>query len=405
MSENNNTSDCSNMDNDNTSDCSSNTVDNNAQESEPQSQTEQKGKPKFSIYKAVRIVCLISFIVFTSLFINETVIQPYRIKKSIGLTRDLYYKPEDEPVIAEASSPAPTVAISAAPIPEEIVPTPIPEEAVPTPIPEEDSPTPTPDPNRDEHGRLLKFKDLLAVNEDVKGWIKIDGTNIDYVVMQSDADDPDYYLDKDIEGKYSKAGTLYLDIRSSVEKNTQSYVIHGHNMVSTREKMFHYLLDYKDPDFYKEHPIISFDTIYEEGLWKIFAIIKATPKVDKDYFFEYRKSTFADSSEFLNFVYQLRIRSLLVIEGVDINENDQLLALSTCSYEVDKNYRTVIYARKVRDGEDPAVDVDSVYVNENPLYADDYYYNNGGKAPKLPATFEEALANNEINWYTPSGNN
>ena len=138
---------------------------------------------------------------------------------------------------------------------------------------------------------------------------------------------------------------------------------------------------------------------------KIFAVIKTTPEVNEDYFFEYRKSNFTDSSDFLNFVYQIHIRSLLVIDSFNINENDLLLTLSTCSYEVNNNYRTVIFARKVRNGENSSVDIDSVYINENPLYADDYYYRYGGEAPKLAATFEEALVNNEINWYTPSVNN
>jgi sortase B len=102
----------------------------------------------------------------------------------------------------------------------------------------------------------------------------------------------------------------------------------------------------------------------------------------------------------LNFVYQIKIRSVLNIDSVDITDDDQLLMLSTCSYEAD-NYRTVIVARKVREGEDPGVDVDSVTKNKHPLYPESYYYRYGGEAPKLPATFEEAAADQKIDWYTP----
>jgi sortase B len=356
---------------------------------ESTSATAAGNKPKWNIYKIIRIICLIGFVIFTALFINEVIIQPYRIKKSIDYTRDLYNRPTEAPTAAASPTQVPVDPVEATPIPQ-------PVEA-----------TPTPDPNRDAQGRLLQFKDLLAVNEDVKGWITIPDTDLDYVVMQSDSDDPEYYLDKDINGEYSKAGTLFLDYYSSVDRNTQNLVIHGHNMISTPEKMFHEILDYKKKDlkYYKKHPLISFDTIYNTGKWKIFAVFITTPDMDKEYFFDYRKADFKDSSDFLNFVYQVRIRSLINADTVDINENDQLLMLSTCSYEVNENYRSVVAARKVREGEAAEVDVDSVTRNKNPLYAEDYYSRHGGEAPELAATFEEALANGDIKWYTPPAEN
>jgi sortase B len=304
-------------------------------------------------------------------------------------------------------APTPLPTITPTPSPE---PTPSP---IPTPTPEPTpSPTPTPKPKkkmpkllsnskgkRDEEGRLLQFKDLLDANKHVKGWIK--DSTMDYVVLQSAKNNPEYYLFKDFFGDYYKAGSLFLDYRSSVERPSQNFVIHGHNMISTPEKMFHYIKFYKDVSYYKKHPIISFDTIYEEADYKVFAIIKTTPKANKDYFFEYRQSSFKDSSDFLNFVYQVRIRSLITVGDVDINEKDSLLTLSTCSYEVDNDYRTVVFARKVREGESSKVNMKTVKVNKKPLYCDDYYKQNGGKAPKLPATFEKALEKGDINWYTP----
>ncbi len=359
--------------------------------------TEKDRKFKFTrnnIICILRLLCVVGFIVFTALFINEAVIQPYRSKKDIDYTRDLYHSPEED--VAIASSPTP--AASPTPVPDAVVVTP-----TPTPVITQ-APTPTPDPNRDEQGRLLQFKELLAENQDVKGWISIPDTNIDYVVMQSGREDPEFYLNKGFDKEYSKAGTLFLDIRSSVEEDTQSLLIHGHNMVTTKEKMFRSILKYKEGiKFYKNHPLIQFDTIYHTGTWKVFAVFITPPDPERDYFFEYRTSTFADASDFLNFVYQIRIRSLINVDAVDINENDRLLMLSTCSYEAnDRNYRTVLVARKVRDGESTEVNVDRAAMNKNPLYARDYYDENGGKAPVLPATFEEALADGKINWYTPS---
>ena len=316
-------------------------------------------------YTVFLSLCIIGFLSFAALLLKDVLIPSYHNKKSVQLTRELY---ETSKVITPSLAPAASVSI-----------------------------TPFSDPTRDSQGRLLQFKELLAECTDVKGWLTIPDTNIDYVVTQGRADAPNYYLDKDIYGNYSKAGTLYLDIRGSVEDNTRNFVIHGHNMVSTEEKMFHHLLEYKKTSYYKEHPLINFDTIYSTGQWKVFAVFISNGSDDKEPLFDYRKAAFNDSSEFLNFVYQIRIRSILNTD-VDIKADDQILCLSTCSYEVE-DYRTVVVARKVREGEATTVDVENVELNPAPLYPASYYYRYGGKAPELYETFEDALEHGKISWY------
>lgn len=367
-------------------------------ETPPQNRPKRSFRISFTgnnIVRVLRIICIIGFVIFAVLFINETVIQPYRTKRDINHTRDLYHKSEEE-VIAYLS-PTPASTPTPTPVPEAVDVTPI-----PTPIVTE-APTPTPDPNRDEQGRLLQFQELLEQNGDVKGWITIPDTNVDYVVMQSGEDDPEFYLDKGFDKEYSKAGSLFLDINTPVDKkNYQNLVIHGHNMVSTKEKMFHNILKYKkDINYYREHPLIQFDTIYQTGSWKVFAVFITPPNPSTEDFFEFRKSTFKCSSDFLNFVYQIRIRSLINVDAVDINEHDQLLMLSTCSYEVNDDYRSIVVARKVREGEELTVDVDRAKMNKKPYYAKDYREKYGKKVPDVAATFEEALEKGQISWYTP----
>ncbi len=348
---------------------------------------EQKKKHKKYMIKVLRLLFTAGFIIFAALFLNEVFLQPYLANKASSKAKDLYAMPTPTPIAGTAG------------------PTPLPSEA----SSDEEGKTnydavPTPDPNRDSMGRLLQFKDLLNENQDVKGWIKIDNLNgendtkINYVVVQSGNGDPEYYLTRDWEGNKVKAGSLFLDHKSSVETNTPNLVIHGHNMTST-DDMFHYLLRYNKKEYYDSHPIIDFNTIYRTGQWKIFSVFITNGSSEKEPFFDYTQSSFRDSSDFLNFVYNLRIRSIFNADDVDINENDQLLTLSTCSYEV-KDYRTVIVARRVREGEDPTVNTDNVFINPEPLYPGSYYYRYGGKAPKLPGTFEEALEAGAINWYT-----
>lgn len=346
----------------------------------PEADTSKK-KSKINYYKIFYILCTIGFFVFTALFVNDLFVQPYLTNRSLAKIDALYTKPSLIP------TPYPT-AVATDPV------------ATPTVIPVTVEISPTPDPPRDDKGRLLQFSELLNENEDVKGWITIPDSNMDLVVMQSDYSYPEYYLTKDIYRNYLKAGSLFLDKNSSVENGTQNLVIHGHNMTST-DNMFHYLIYFKELDYYRERPVFTFDTILKTGQWKIFSIFITNGTSKEEALFDYTKATFTDSSDFLNFVYQLRIRSLFQIDNVDINENDELLTLSTCSYEV-KDYRTVIVARKIREGEAPSVDVDSVTMIETPLYPYSWYYQYGGKAPpKLAPTFEEALEAGDINWYTP----
>ncbi len=327
----------------------------------------KKVHTKKSIWNMIILsLCILGFFCFAALFLEDILLPSYQSNKSAQLTRELY---EASNVIKPSLGPVASITTN----------------------------TPNPDSIQDSQGQLLQFKELLAECADVKGWLTIPDTNIDYVVTQGWANDPNFYLDKDIYGNYNKAGTLYLDIRGSVEENSQNLVIHGHNMVSTKEKMFHNLLDYKKTSYYKEHPLITFDTIYSTGQWKVFAVFISNGSDNKEPLFDYRKATFKDSSEFLNFVYQIRVRSILNT-NVDINEKDQILCLSTCSYEVE-NYRTVVVARKVRQGEAPTVDVEHVELNKAPLYPSSYYYRYGGKAPKLYETFEEAFEHGVISWY------
>ena len=85
------------------------------------------------------------------------------------------------------------------------------------------------------------------------------------------------------------------------------------------------------------------------------------------------------NNSFLDYVSQIRKRSLLDIP-VDVNENDKLITLSTCSYEF-QDFRTVVVARRVRNGEDEAVDTSLAAEAKNPLMPECWYKKHGGSPP------------------------
>lgn len=243
-------------------------------------------------------------------------------------------------------------------------------------------------------GILLKFSKLLEINSDIKGWLKVPGTNIDYPVMQA-YNGSDFYLKHDFEGSKDKNGCLYIQGTSSIKPRSKNIVIHGHNMDSTG-MMFHQLLKYKDVDFYKKNPTITFDSLYNENEWKIIGYIRVSGDLNSSGNFNYMQSDFETTQDFLNFLYEIKLRSSYNCP-VDVNEKDSLLMLSTCSYEI-SNYRTVLVCRRVRKNESSKVDTSEADYNKDVLYPSSWYGKYGGAKPKV-TSFENAMSFGEIDWY------
>lgn len=258
---------------------------------------------------------------------------------------------------------------------------------------EESESSETKKPTDGSEGSLVDFKKLLEVNPDTIGWITVPNTKIDYVVVKPSEDkDKEYYLYRDFYGNDTKYGAIFMDYRSTLD--SKNLIIHGHHMQDGR--MFANLINFTDLDVYKETPVFTFNTIYEKSKWKIISVFKTNTLESQGEFFNYLRGDFKNNYDFLNFIYQVRERSIIDCP-VDVNENDTLVTLSTCAYDFD-DFRFVVVARKVRDGESTKVDVSKADYNPNPLYPDIWYKRYGGTAPTV-TTFQDAYNNGEIDWY------
>ncbi len=248
-------------------------------------------------------------------------------------------------------------------------------------------------PTDGSQGSLVDFSKLLKENDDTVGWIKVPDTKIDYVVCQAPEDyDHEYYLYRDFYKNYDVYGTVFMDYRSSLD--SRNMILHGHNMRDGR--MFGTLKYYEDFDFYKKHPTFTFNTIYEKSEWKIISILKTNTLESQGEFFNYLRGDFENDYDYLNFIYQIRERSI-IDTPVTANENDTLVTLSTCTYDFSE-FRFVVIARKVRDGEDTKVDVSKAQENPDTLYPDVWYRTYGGSKPDV-TTFQDAYNNKKITWY------
>ena len=246
---------------------------------------------------------------------------------------------------------------------------------------------------------------LKKINKEIVGWIRIDKTPIDYPVLYRKSDDQNYqyYLKHTYKGDYSDYGSIFVDYRCTKGTKAKNVILHGHNMLNG--SMFHELVNYSDGfkpklDYYKKHAVITFNTPDGDAKWKIISVFKTSTLYEHGEFFNYMQAEFNSDAEFMNFVYNCRIRSMFNIP-VPVNEDDQLLTLSTCSYEF-SNFRTVVVARKVRPDEEDDVDLQLATVNDSPLYPDVYYYSRGGTRPD-PLTFKTAYDQGLINWYDGKG--
>jgi len=243
------------------------------------------------------------------------------------------------------------------------------------------------------------LQDYYASNHDTVGWVAVPNTLINYVVLKSPKDitnaayneDP-YYLTRDFYGNYYFNGSIFMDFRSDI--SSKNMLLHGHSMADG--SMFAGVLNFDNLDFYKYAPTVSFNTLKENAKWKIIAVIKVNTNEYHGTPYYYLRSSFGSDYDFLNYVYEIRQRSVIDCP-VTVNENDTLVTLSTCAYDFD-GFRQVIIARKVRPGESTEVKVGKAKYNPNPLYPDVWYSYYGGTKP-VTTSFQDALNKKQITWY------
>jgi sortase, srtB family len=182
------------------------------------------------------------------------------------------------------------------------------------------------------------YEELPEQNPDFVGWIKIDGTRIDYPVMQSE-DDPNYYLHHSFEKEYSRFGVPYVDA-NCVLGESNNLIIYGHHM--NDGSMFASLLKYEDAEFRLEHQAIEFDTVSERGKYIVLAAFDYDTNNEE---FNYTHYSNMNEAEFEEYMREVKNRSIYDT-SVTAEYGDELLTLSTCEYS-HKNGRFVLVAKKV----------------------------------------------------------
>ena len=152
-------------------------------------------------------------------------------------------------------------------------------------------------------------------------------------------------IDHGFAGAKNASGALFLDANSPLNTTTQNLLIHGHSMKDG--SMFGILTHYKRLEFLRQHPLISFNTLWEKETYAVFAVLLVSSKVeDENYFNYFDHAVFTSAEDFDDYISQLHMRSRHEIP-VDVAPTDALLTLPTC---IDDD-RLVVVARRMRPGE------------------------------------------------------
>ncbi len=220
-----------------------------------------------------------------------------------------------------------------------------------SPVPSFDASSATPVPIDEldgvaEPGDVLpqfsSYEEAKKTNPDVIGWISVPNTRIDYPVVRTD--DNEYYLTHNVEKEESKHGAVFMDFRNSNSDQQRHIILYGHNMKNGT--MFHDLNNYKQRSFFEENRIITFLWDGKETKWEVYAAYVVKQGV---YYIHTRFGSDDNYVEYMNSIidYAKESKYSVVDDTVSIKASDQVLTLSTCTYEYDNSYFAVC-ARRIQ---------------------------------------------------------
>ena len=192
---------------------------------------------------------------------------------------------------------------------------------------------------KDENNKI-NLQELYDINSDIIGWIKIDGTNINYPVMQN-IKESEFYIRRNFYKDYSVYGTPFLDNSCNLD-TSDNLIIHGHHMMN--QKMFGELENFKDREYYDNHKTIQFYTFDELKVYEIIAVSRTT-LYKNDTFKYYQCVNFLNENELNYFLEKCNELNFYSTE-IDVEYGDKFITLSTCEYSK-KNSRLFVVGKLI----------------------------------------------------------
>lgn len=180
------------------------------------------------------------------------------------------------------------------------------------------------------------FNELKQINKEVRGWIQVNGTNINYPYVQ--ASDNDFYLNHSFDKSSNGAGWIFMDYRNNPQEFDKNTIIYGHGRSNT--SMFGTLKNILKSAWFKDsnNYVIKLATEQENSLWEVFSVYKIPTTSD------YLQIKFSSDEEFQNFANKLIERSAYNF-NTPVNSTDKIITLSTCWNDEEK---VVMHAKLIK---------------------------------------------------------
>ena len=251
---------------------------------------------------------------------------------------DLAESGTDSPLPAETFSPSPVLSSAPAAAGQELQDT----ETLP-PVSEADNGVlrPVPYPDNPKLEIPERFRSLRKKSNYIIGWISFD--QVDEAVAQKDNT---FFLNHDALGKRNSNGAIFLDEDVRLITRPYTLFLYGHNMKSGN--MFGRLKKYKENTYFYQHRIITFDTMYEEGQYAVFAVMEMNTVPGTGLWYDLWSLNTDSSTDRGKAIRTMESRSA-IRSMLDVQADDQLLLLITCLDG--ETERLVVAARRLRNGE------------------------------------------------------
>ena len=186
-----------------------------------------------------------------------------------------------------------------------------------------------------------RFTDLRRKGKYITGWLRMDSVD-EPVVLK----DNSYFLTRDATGKKNVNGAIFMDSDTRLETRPYTVILYGHNMKSG--SMFGRLRKYRDSGYLRKNRFITFDTLYEDGRYAVFAAAEINVVPGTSGYFDIWSLDDPTRAGREAAIRKLESRAISGV-AVDVQPEDQILLLVTCVE--DDDYRLVVAARRLRDGE------------------------------------------------------
>ncbi len=183
----------------------------------------------------------------------------------------------------------------------------------------------------------VNIDELKKINKDAVGFLKVNGTNVNYPIVQGV--DNEYYLKHAFDKSKNNAGWIFADYRNNLKDLDKNTIMYGHSRIN--QTMFGSLLKVQNKSWYqnKENHIIKLNLENQSTLWQIFSIYVIDPE-------NYYLQTKFNEEDYKTFLTKIKKRSQINF-NTSVNEKDKILTLSTCS-DINGTQRLVIHAKLIK---------------------------------------------------------